>query len=478
MHSERAFPWRAFLIALAVRLALVLALRTLAIGLDDMFQYDMLARSLVSGNGFRWYAEADLLRIQQQIDLQPPANYDPRGMLTSFRAPLYPAFLALLYWLGGVGASRFFVARLAQALLNALLVPLTYALGRRLFPGQVKAARWAAWAVAFYPLLIIYPLALATENLFFLLLLLSIWGLVRAAETRQTRFFLLAGLCLGLTALTRSVILPFGGLAALWAWFLLRERRRALLFLLVLGLTVTPWVVRNSLLHGRLTGIETSLGYNLYVGYHPQGDGSFAFGPSLDLLTIFDDAERDEIGTRQALEFIQADPARFPELLVRRLGHFFGLERRALTYFYANNFFGYLPTPLLLTFAALILTPFCLISLSAVFGLTLVRWNPATLLLPLVTVTYLAPHLFLLSDERFHYALVPFFALWAALAWERGCPALAARWRASRAGQWTLALAGSAALLLCLNWVFELWRDAEKLTQLLGPLGHRMYFPY
>ena len=35
----------------------------LAIGLDDMFQYDMLARSLSTGHGFRWYAQDDLKLI-------------------------------------------------------------------------------------------------------------------------------------------------------------------------------------------------------------------------------------------------------------------------------------------------------------------------------------------------------------------------------------------------------------------------------
>jgi hypothetical protein len=72
--------------------------------------------------------------------------------------------------------------------------------------------------------------------------------------------FFLAGLCLGLTALTRSVILPFAGFAILWAWFILKQRRGALLMTLALTLTIAPWIVRNSLLHHKLTGIESSMG--------------------------------------------------------------------------------------------------------------------------------------------------------------------------------------------------------------------------
>jgi hypothetical protein len=43
----------------------------LGIGLDDMFQYDMLARSLVAGNGFRWYAQEDLEPARRLRGLRP-----------------------------------------------------------------------------------------------------------------------------------------------------------------------------------------------------------------------------------------------------------------------------------------------------------------------------------------------------------------------------------------------------------------------
>jgi 4-amino-4-deoxy-L-arabinose transferase-like glycosyltransferase len=477
-QSERAFPWRALVIGLVLRLLVVILMRTMTIGLDDMFQYDMLARSIVAGNDYRWYSLPDLHLAQKYIDIRETPNYDPRGVLTSFRAPLYPAFLAVIYWFSGVGAGRFFAARLVQAFLNALLIPLTYLLARKLFPEHPKAAQWAAWVVALYPLLVVYPLSLATENLFFVLLIATILILVKAAETRQTRFFLFAGLLIGLTALTRSIFLPCGGLAVLWAFLVLRERQKAVLMFILVSLTVLPWMIRNTFLHGRLTGIETSLGYNLYVGYHPQSTGTFTFGPSLDLLTILDDAERDEVGTQMALEFIKAAPGRFPSLMAQRLGYFFGLERRALTYFYSNNFFGKIPSPLLLTIAALVLTPFIVISTSAAFGLALVRWKASTLLLPLVIVGYLAPHVVLLSEERFHYALVPVFAVLAALFWDRGSVALRARWNESRAGKIVLSLAAGIVLLLFANWALELLRDAEKLALLFGPFGYQTYFPY
>jgi hypothetical protein len=478
LRSERALPWRAFVVALALRLIVVFILRAMTIGLDDMFQYDMLARSLLAGNGYRWYAQPDLYLIQQYFEIPTPELYDPRGILTSFRPPLYPAFLALVYFFTGVGAQRFFIARLVQAILNALLVPLTFWLTRKFFPDQPKAARWAAWAVAFYPLLAIYPLSLATENLFFVLLMLTLLTLATAVESRQTRFFLLSGLLIGLTALTRSVFLAFGGLAVLWVFFAIQERRKALLMFIVVSLTVLPWMARNTLLHGRLTGIESALGYDLYVGYHPESEGTFKYGISLDLMPMLDDGLRDEIGRAKAWEFIQADPGRIPYLAFRRLGFFFGLERRALTYFYSNNFFGYIPTPLLLGIAFLVMAPFVLVSSSAVFGLALGQWNKKNLLLLLLIFGYLLPHILILGEDRFHLSLVPTFSILAALCWTGGRQALRTRWSGSRTGKIALTLALLATAGLFSNWVFELIRDAGQLALLLGPTGNLTGFPY
>src|SRR5215213_7530904 len=351
--SGKSFAFRIFIVALVLRLIPVIFARGLGIGLDDMFQYDMLARSLAAGNGFRWYAQEDLNQLAAFVDfdLSSIGEYDPKlGIPTSFRAPLYPAFLALVYFLNGTDFSRFFAARLVQAiLLGAPLAPLTYWVARRLFPLSFstespdterekrveQAARIAAWIIACYPMLLVYPLGLGTENPFFVLLLSSFFFLLVSIDQPTTFHFLLSGFFLALTTLTRSVILPFALVAFCVLFFL--YHKQAITAILAFILVLTPWIVRNSLLHHKLTGIETSMGYNLYLGYHPQGNGSFVFGPSLDLLTILDDAERDRIGTEKAIEIIKAQLERFLPLVGQRLSYFFGLEKRVLMYFYSNN---------------------------------------------------------------------------------------------------------------------------------------------
>jgi hypothetical protein len=472
--------WRVSIAAFILRLVPVLLTRSLGIGLDDMFQYDMLARSLARGNGFRWYASADLEMLKPYVDFDlSSVDYDPgRGVETSFRAPLYPTFLSLIYLLVASGTNRFLAARLAQAILGAALAPLTYLVSKKLIPENERAAKFSAWVIAAYPILLVYPLGLGTENLFFLLLLASILILLQTIERPSVSHFLLSGFFLGLTALTRSVILPFAECAILWVWFVLKQKRGAVLAMLALIMTISPWIIRNSLLHQKLTGIETSMGYNLYLGYHPQGNGSFIFGPSLDLLTILDDAERDRVGSQKAMEFIHAQPDRFLPLAVNRLGFFFGLEKRILMYFYGNNLIGDIPFPALLFLFLVMLLPFVVISVSAAFGISLLRRNPATILLGLLFVAYILPHVLILSEDRFHLALVPFITILAALFWTNGSNSVVSRWKESRAGKIVIILAIIAILLLMANWSLELSRDADKILQLFGPNGNLSNFPY
>ncbi len=491
----KSFAFRIFIIALILRLIPILLARGLGIGLDDMFQYDMLARSLAQGHGFRWYAQVDLDRFASFLtfDLSSLKDYDPRlGVSTSFRAPLYPAFLAVVYFFNGLDFSRFFAARLAQAIfLGAPLAPLTYFVAIRLSSFFLsvemkderrkkleRVARISAWIVAAYPLLLVYPLGLGTENPFFVLLLASFLFLLLSIEKPTTSNFLLSGLSLGLTALTRSVILPFAGLAVLWAWLILKQKRGAILIAITFALSIFPWVIRNSLLHHKLTGIETSMGYNLYLGYHPDGNGSFIFGPSLDLLSILDDAERDKVGTEKAIEFIREEPERVLSLAINRLGFFFELEKRVLMYFYSNNMIGFVPLPLLMTILAIMLLPFVLISTSAALGLSLLRRRPEHILLGLLFVGYILPHVLILSEDRFHLALVPYIAILAAQLWVGGIGTLSARWQESTTGKILVTLGIVCVFLLLLNWGGELNRDWDKIAQLLGPNGNESYFSY
>jgi 4-amino-4-deoxy-L-arabinose transferase-like glycosyltransferase len=473
MDRSRRFAVSIFALAAVLRLVPVLLTRDLPIGLDDMFQYDMLARSLAAGHGYRWYGEEDLNLIQRYLTMDVPDEYDPRGVPTSFRPPGYPAFLALVYALGGMGEGRFFAARLAQALLGATVAPLVWALARRIHFSE-RTARWSAGIIAVFPLLVVYPLALATENLYVPLLALALLLILRAVDKERLRDYALAGVVLGAAALARSIVAAFVPLVALWLWRSADERKQGLLRAAVVAiccLAVTvPWAVRNSLLHGKLTWVESALGYDLYMGYHPESSGTFQFGISLDLLPMLDDGERNAVGMESFWEFVRSDPARVPYLMARKAGYLWALDRRALTYFYASGLLGNMPPLVLGIVHVLACGPLIVLAPAAAWGLVCGRMDRRKGLLAILIAYYTVVHMLILAEPRFHVPLLPIVAILAAHAF------VEKPWRASR--PWQRWLAAILVALLLLNWGLEIARDWDTLVALFGPHGHQLRLSY
>ena len=476
-----AVSWRGVLgllaLALLPRLALALIFLRDPIGLDDMFQYDMLARSLASGNGYRWYPRQDVERMRPYLEtifgIELPVEQVPvDGYLTVHRAPGYPLLLSALYAVIGFD-NRIAAARLFQVLLGASLAPLTALLARQLRLAA-PAARGAGVIIAAYPILWMYPLGLASENLFILLLLAGVILSLRAIENRRLGAAILAGLLLGGATLTRGVLAAFLPLAAL-VFFRRAGLRNALGLLLAALVVVLPWMVRNSLILGRPAFVENSLGYNLFIGYHPQGDGGFFSGAAVIPLRMLDDGERERWSMEQALGFIRSDPAGAAGRVVRRLGFLWGQEDRELLYFYSNNLFGPIPQPWLLMAYLVLVSPLMLIGSSAPFGMAL-NARGRGLILGLFVASHLV-YLPILAEPRFHLPLVPYLAVYAASAWSElrlsSCLGQGLRRLEPR---WVLAL--GAALVLLLLWVWDLWREWPTLIAIMGPEGNALRLDY
>lgn len=467
-----------FAAALAPRLALALVFLRFPIGLDDMFQYDMLARSLASGNGYRWYAAADVAPLRSYLERAYGWDLDgvtvpERGFPTSFRPPGYPAFLAGIYLLSGF-ALRLPATRLAQAFLGAALAPLTALLALRLGL-SIRAARLAGLCLAFYPVLWMYPLGLGSENLFVPLVLVSLLALLFSGRSDRPASAILPALALATGILTRGALAAFLPFAGYW---LFRQRgwRHAAVLTTVTVLGLVPWSVRNSLLNRRLSFVDNSVGYNMFVGYHPESDGGFTVGVASLPLHILDDGERDRWSAAQALGFIRDDPGRVPALVANRLILLAGLEDRELAFFYSNGFFGPIAQPwLALAYLALVL-PWPAVAAAAPFGIAAASRTPeaarrAGLVLGLVASTLIA-YLPILADARFHLPLVPALAPFAAAAWTDPEGTMRSVSPSARR------LARLALILLIILWVADIAHDWSKLVQVMSPGGHLLRLDY
>lgn len=451
-----------FTVALTVRLIPALLTLDVGIALDDMFQYDALAESIRLGHGYTWYG----------------------GIPTAFRAPLYPLFLAIIFLLFG---HQFLPVRIIQATIGASLPLVVCILGRRLFDDRVAGI--ASWVMVFYPMFLFYPLALVTENLFFLLVPLTVHYLLKAIDTSRRLHYLLAGLLLGLSILTRSVMSGFVLLILPWLWYYVSDKREALknwgLVLLSVAVLTIPWSIRNSLLHGQFVFVESSLGFNFYLGYHPEGTGTFDSSIAVDFVERiggFDapDLETEKLvhnlGMERGLGFIKKDPIRAIWLLLSKLSHFLRLDKRAALFFYSNNFLGELAPLILFLVLSVLCLPWVVVLLLSLIGMSSSDIARDKVLIYLLFFYFIGIHMLIMAEPRFHLVLVPFLIIFAV----QGAMTLpqirdvAIR----RDAGWRLICCLLVMALLVLNWVYELNADMDKLRLIFSAGGNMAGFTY
>jgi tetratricopeptide (TPR) repeat protein len=348
------------------------------------------------------------------------------GEQVFFRAPLYPYLLGLIFFLSG---NSIFVARIVQAFIGAGGAVVCYFVGLEFFKEKkiafVGAAALAVMWTCVYFDVSLHPVVL--EVPFFLLFLLFI----SKARTGRLKYFLLAGVFLGLSAITRPNILAFAVLV--WVIFLFgRPRPSWKKWLPGLGLTyltcvafIIPAAVQNYAAARDFVPIASYGGLNLYMGNNPGADG---IAPTLagtkgDWYTIYYGAElkaEKEIGRTlkpsevdrfyvgKTLSFFKEDPAAALGLLLKK------------AYIYTNAFeFGncYNLNYLKLKIGLLRYDP---VSLYVILPLAFLamgvyaRRRPDLLPLYLFVLTYSATVVLFYVNDKYRIPAVPAFCLFAA----------------------------------------------------------------
>ena len=267
----------------------------------DAADYDRLARALLDGEGF----------------------VDTRGSPTSFRPPLYPAFVAFWYALAGPGTRWI---GWAQVALDLTTVWITYQLARHWL-----AERWALWAAGLTAAnlaLISATGRLLSESLFTALLMAAVWLASLAwREPARTRpgVAALAGSVFGFAVLTRGVLLPFVFLIVLAAAVAHRRLPRGTVpFVMAFLVVLTPWTLRNLRVHDAFVPVTTQVGITLYAGFAPPG-GVFGLQPSdsvVQAVQHLSEPEQSAALVRASLRTALSDPVATLALEARKAVYF------------------------------------------------------------------------------------------------------------------------------------------------------------
>jgi hypothetical protein len=187
--------------------------------------------------------------------------------------PVYPFFLAAARVL--FGDRHVFIQLLQACVAAAGAVPL-YFLTLRLTTSRV-AAMCAGALFAVHPLLV--RQASAASDLALTTTLLAAFALT-FVRIRDLRTAALAGVMIGVTVLTRSMVVPVVVLAT--AILLVRKQRQhAAAFAMAAVLVIAPMVARNYLVSGSVS--VTRSGVNLYIG-NSSHTGALLPTYDLDLL--------------------------------------------------------------------------------------------------------------------------------------------------------------------------------------------------
>jgi tetratricopeptide (TPR) repeat protein len=307
--NEHRLPVVVFSVAFLVRFAYLLAYAHspfFAVHVADALYHEQWAQRILDGDIF---------------SLRMP------GVL--YKAPLYPYFLAVGYWLSG--KSNLFVMFL-QVVLSATSSLLLFLIGKRYFGAW--AALVGAMLYSFYFPSIYFSTETEIPTLAVLLTLLSYYLLL---DGRRTIAWVASGIVLGLSVLalpSNLLLLP------LYLFLASRQTdspkgrvRRAVLFAAVVCATVAPCTVRNLVAGHRLTLVSANGGINLYIGNNESYDRTVYLQPGYAFEDFYDEprrsagaasfSDRDRYWYRKTFDFVSKHPGQEAALLLKKLALYF-----------------------------------------------------------------------------------------------------------------------------------------------------------
>jgi len=293
-------PIAIFLIAFIVRLSFVIY--ETDIPSSDAAYYDRLSISISKGYGY----------------------VDDNGAPDSFSPPFYPAFLAIIYKFFG---HSYFAVRFIQSIIGAFTSVFIFLIGKRAYSFFVGIAA-SFISIAYLPFIKSAGL-LRTENIFTFILILIVFYLLRIQENIKLRDSIMLGLLLGLSILTKSVMLLFllfvipAFIYSPDSSFLKRLKNYAVVLLFII-LSMSPWIVRNYIVYRQFVLVSAQGGLGFYSSYCPS-KGVFGYMADnedpviLEASGIKSPVLRSNFLIKKTLSFILNNPWKVLALEVKKI---------------------------------------------------------------------------------------------------------------------------------------------------------------
>ncbi|MCP4573420.1 MAG: tetratricopeptide repeat protein [bacterium] len=380
---------------------------------------------------------------------------------TYWMGPLYPHWLALVYYVFGISMHA---AQALQLMLTLLNVWLVYVFARRLLETSglrevASAGSLLATALyAGYAAPVFYAGFLLMATVSTTTFLLAAWQAVRATEKPTTRNWVVLGLLTGLAGLARGnvLLLLFTLPVLLWRRPETRGRRLRLAALFAAGVLalVAPVTVRNMIVARDFVLLTSNAGINLLIGQQASGMGIFKpvigdpeaeHDPSMEMSLEWEqgrDVKGSEVSrtlARRAWETFRDDFEHMPAHYARKVWRFWSgyeLPQIAAYDHWHQRFWSLrvMPVPYLL-FTAVGLAGFLVMPVRA-------RW-----IVGVMVGTYFLSLLPFFPTSRYRQPIAPLMAVSTAV-WLLAVVGSRARWPRPLARPRLLRLLGVTALLV------------------------------
>ena len=289
----------------------------------DPTEYNVLAKNLLAGEGYRFKGIQGHHALMMGDKVNQP---------TTRRPPLYPLLLAGVYGLVG---ERYRAAFLLNCIFDVVTMIAVFAIARQLFE-DARIALLALGITASHLPFFQQNIVLMSESLAMMLTTLVSLALVVGLSEPRARWFVLAGIALGLTGLARPEAVFFSVPFALALVVLLRAKgsnwRPAILLplatLLLFWVVLSPWVIRNAIVFGRFIPGTTVTGSVMLEGlYPPTQDESKGLVTHLpagmwEKVKDLSEIEANDVQMREAIKLLLNNPMSWLRDAPLKVAHF------------------------------------------------------------------------------------------------------------------------------------------------------------
>jgi hypothetical protein len=338
------------------------------------------------------------------------------------RSPGLPWLLAPGYALVGPVATVHELINLVAAVVGGWLL---YRLVEQEWNGRAAASALGAYALM--PSLALFTPVLLTEPVFTTVVLAMLWTVLRA--TRDPRPWT-AAVGSGLLIAAAQYIRALGPLllagAVLMVALAVRRWPRAAgiaaVMVLAFAAGMLPMVAHNVRAHGAWSIATSSFGGNVvYIGTSRQNDGriSTRLLRRIDALPGADRWQRGEVAQRIGMRRLFRHPAGFVALAVRKFPIMWSNDEEGVRFALSRPA---LKRPLGGTLLLASQLAYACLTVMALIGLWIVRRRPPILVagIAVLLLATIGLHTLIEVKPRYHYWLIPLFAVLAAPAIDAG----------------------------------------------------------